>query len=157
MEGVADTEDAYDGNKGPSARDRRKCLNKTETRHLHLIKHSANTIAECVERREGRREGWLLGYSLSGNIWAGRYLHTLPRSVSVTLLSINILNKHLDCYLLHVTSSTELPYVTNNVIMNNVCIVAALRNSIKTKYYVNIMKALGLNKAVPNHWSQYGE
>ena len=41
--------------------------------------------------------------------------------------------------------------------MNNVCIVAALRNSIKTKYYVNIMKALGLNKAVPNHWSQYGE
>lgn len=54
MEGGAALEDAYDGNNG-SIRLLRPgiwvCLNKTETLHLHLIKHSANTIPDCEEWR----------------------------------------------------------------------------------------------------------
>ena len=52
MEGGAALEDAYDGNNGsirllcPGIW---VCLNKTETLHLHLIKHSVNTIADCEE------------------------------------------------------------------------------------------------------------
>ena len=51
-EGGAALEDAYDGNNGsirllcPAIW---VCLNKTETLHLHLIKHSVNTIADCEE------------------------------------------------------------------------------------------------------------